>query len=74
MERFCGLLANSCKSRRYPYTSLSHCICDMAQLNQIKILYDLEKELDLDSQSGVTGQLYDECKYSPNDMISGAYN
>jgi hypothetical protein len=41
--------------------------------SQIKILYDLWRELDLDSQSGMTGRVYDECEYSLNDMISGAY-
>ena len=71
MERFCGMLANSGKSRRFPYVSLSNRICDIAQLNQIKILYGLEKELNLDDESG-TGQSFDECKCSPNKICSTA--
>jgi len=62
MERFCGMLANSGKSRRFPWASLSRRIYDIAQLNQIKILYYLDTQLDLRGISGATGQAYDECE------------
>ena len=61
MERFCGLLAASGKSRRSPYVSISHRICDLAQLNQIKVVYDLEESLDLRGPSGKSGDSYDNC-------------
>jgi hypothetical protein len=66
MERYCGLLANSSKSRRFPYVSLSRRICDIAQLNSIKVIYGLTKELDLsDGQSSVAkGQAYPQCEQS----------
>jgi hypothetical protein len=67
MERYCGLLASSGKSRRSPYISISYRICDMAQLNQIKVFYNLGKALDLNGQSGTTDILYHECKCSSND-------
>ena len=62
MERFCGKLSASAKSRRWPYRSLSYRICDMEHLNQIKILYDLGKELDLENLCATTGQSFDNCE------------
>jgi hypothetical protein len=63
MERYCGLLARSSKSRQSPYVSISHRICDITQLNQIKVIYNLTKELDLRDESSVAkGQVYDQCE------------
>jgi hypothetical protein len=62
MERYCGMLANAKKSRRWPWMSINHRICDVAQLNQVKVLYHIEKELDLRGQPSETGCIYDECK------------
>lgn len=47
MERFCGALLRTMKSRRFPFTSLDKRVCDLAQLSQIKTLFDLHEELDL---------------------------
>jgi hypothetical protein len=74
MERYCGLLASSGKSRRSPFISISYHICDMAQLNQIKVFYDLGKDLDLNGQSAMTGILYNECKCLTNGTMLIAYN
>ena len=57
------MLANSGKSRRFPWTSLSNRILDIAQLNQVKVLYRLDEELDLRGQPGGSGRLYDECRW-----------
>ena len=62
MERFCGLLANSNKSRRWPWMSINYRIFDVIQLNQIKVLYNLDEELDLRGQPGGQGRVYEECK------------
>jgi len=69
MERFCGMLAGSGKSRRFPWSSLSNRICDIAQLNQIKVLYHLDQELDLRGQPGGVGQVYDECQYLCRELM-----
>jgi hypothetical protein len=73
MERYCGFLAASGKSRRSPYMSLTYRICDIAQLNQIKIIYDLEGELDLQGESGMMGKSFGECKHPIINMISVTY-
>lgn len=63
MERFCGMLANSGKSRPFPWASLSNRILDIAQLNHVKVLYRLDEELDLRGQPGVPGKTYVECTW-----------
>jgi hypothetical protein len=62
MERFCGMLARSGKSQRFLWASLSYRIHGTAQLNQIKIVYQLDKQLNIRGVSSATGQVYDECK------------
>lgn len=47
MEQFCGSLLPAVKSRKHPYSILAHHIRDIAQLSQLKVVYHLEKELDL---------------------------
>ncbi|TFK95992.1 hypothetical protein BDV98DRAFT_478886, partial [Pterulicium gracile] len=45
MERFCGYLKRSKKSQKYPFASLARRLHDVAQLNQIKLVYQLGDEL-----------------------------
>lgn len=61
MERFCGAIARANKSRRYPYSSINRHVLQLSQLSQIKLLYRLTEELDLeDRQSNIaTGTRYD---------------
>jgi hypothetical protein len=42
--------------------SLNYRICDVTQLIQVKVLYRIEKELDLRCQPCGTGRVYDECR------------
>lgn len=62
MERYCGMLANANKSRRWPWMSLNHRICDVAQLDQVKVLYGLEKELNLRGECHEKEHFFDECR------------
>ena len=48
MERHCNTLLPAIKSRRYPYESINSFVTATAQLNQIQLLYNLDKELCLD--------------------------
>ncbi|CCO36635.1 hypothetical protein BN14_10777 [Rhizoctonia solani AG-1 IB] len=48
MERFCGALARASKSQRYPYSSLNCCVLQTLQLLQIKHMYNLTEQLDLE--------------------------
>jgi hypothetical protein len=48
MERHCNSLLPAIKSRRYPYESINSFVTATAQLNQIQLLYNLDKELYLD--------------------------
>ncbi|KAG9092634.1 hypothetical protein FS749_015554 [Ceratobasidium sp. UAMH 11750] len=61
MERFCGGLARSLKSRRFPFSSLDRRVLAVAQLSQIKSMYRLEDELNLEQrhQNVITGTRYD---------------
>jgi len=63
MERYCGLLAASTKSRRKPFISLSRRICDIAQLNQIKIKYDFRDELNLRAPVANKDKSYFQCEF-----------
>jgi hypothetical protein len=61
MEWYCGLLANSCKSRRAPFISLSHRIHDLEVLKQIKLKSNLTDVLNLDKAVMGAGQAYPQC-------------
>jgi hypothetical protein len=50
MERFCGAIARSNKSRRYPYSSINRHVLQVAQLSQIKLTYGMTEELDLEQR------------------------
>ena len=45
MERFCGSLQPSIKSRRFPWASIDRNLLAQAQLTQVKHLYKLTEEL-----------------------------
>jgi hypothetical protein len=64
MERFCGLLQPSIKSRRFPYASIDKYVINAARLSQCKIIYNIANELSLTHPcgAGVQGQfLTDKC-------------
>jgi len=66
MERFCGSLVVSIKSRKHPYTFLAHRVRDIARLSMIKVQYGLTDELDTSQQREVmsTGRPQTGCKYN----------
>ncbi|TFK96895.1 hypothetical protein BDV98DRAFT_514671, partial [Pterulicium gracile] len=49
-EQFCGYIVCSSKSQKNPYASFACHLCEVAQINQIKLLYHLDVELDLSPQ------------------------
>ncbi|QRV79766.1 Transposase family tnp2 [Ceratobasidium sp. AG-Ba] len=61
MERFNGSLARATKSRRFPYSALDRRVLEVAQLGQIKLIYGLTDELDLEDRRDniVRGTQYD---------------
>jgi hypothetical protein len=61
MERYCGLLANSTKSRREPFISLSRRIRDIEELKLIRLKYNLKDILNLDKIVMDAGQVYPQC-------------
>ena len=64
MERYCGALQPAIRSRRFPYTSLSHYVLDCARLTHIKLLYGLQDALPFKLILKEQGQIYDNCTYS----------
>ncbi|KAF8752888.1 Transposase family tnp2 [Rhizoctonia solani] len=50
MERFCGALTRASMSRRFPYSSINRRVLQLAQLSQIKLVYGLTEELELDER------------------------
>ncbi|QRV81550.1 Transposase family tnp2 [Ceratobasidium sp. AG-Ba] len=61
MERFNGSLARATISRRFPYSALNRRVLEVAQLGQIKAIYGLANELDLEDRRDtiVRGTRYD---------------
>lgn len=61
MERFCGAIARANKSRRYPYSSINRRVLQVSQLSQIKLMYGLTEELNLEARRSAlaTGTRYD---------------
>lgn len=55
MERFCGALLPSVKSRKYPYVSLNHRVRDISQLDLIKTRFNLGEALTLRSRKDTAG-------------------
>ena len=48
MERHCNTLLRSVKSRRHPYASIASFVTATAQLDQIRLFYNLHDELFLE--------------------------
>ncbi|EUC59533.1 hypothetical protein RSOL_317320, partial [Rhizoctonia solani AG-3 Rhs1AP] len=51
MERFCGALTRASMSRCFPYSSINRRVLQLSQLSQIKLVYGLTEELDLDERT-----------------------
>ncbi|KAG6837151.1 hypothetical protein H0H93_013741 [Arthromyces matolae] len=52
MERYCGQLQPTIKSRRFPYASIDRYVTEEAQLTQIKVTHDLFEKLALRAPRG----------------------
>lgn len=64
MERHCNTLLQSIKSKRHPYASISSFVTATAQLDQIRLLYDLYEALDLDPDAKESCKLIpDQCTF-----------
>lgn len=50
-ERLCGFIVQLSKSKKNPYASFARRLREIAQLNQIKLLYSLHNELDLSTET-----------------------
>jgi hypothetical protein len=61
MERHCNTLLHSVKSRRHPYASIASFVTATAQLNQIRLFYNLHNELLLDPKKRKTSNLSTIC-------------
>ncbi|KDQ10439.1 hypothetical protein BOTBODRAFT_115716, partial [Botryobasidium botryosum FD-172 SS1] len=53
MERYCGGLQRAIQSHRFPFASLDKRVRDLAQLDQIKTIYNLQRALDLTTRSKI---------------------
>lgn len=64
MEHYCGSLLPAIKSRRFPFASIDRRVVELAQLFQIKMLYNLRARLDLRKRKRVerAGQKVKGCK------------
>ncbi|KAI0819220.1 hypothetical protein BC628DRAFT_1333506 [Trametes gibbosa] len=68
MERYCGLLGPSIRSRRHPYASLNRYVLNSARLNHIKLIYQAHEVLSLRKPSvpkGVSIPNYTTCVVLP---------
>ncbi|KAH9935848.1 hypothetical protein B0H21DRAFT_813369 [Amylocystis lapponica] len=57
MERYCARLQPALRSRRFPDASLSRYVVSAAQLQQVKLIYDLTEELSLAPHHGGVASL-----------------
>ena len=65
MERHCNTLLQSIKSRRHPYASINSFVTATAQLNQIRLSYDLHEALSLDpDKEQYKGFVHDSCMFN----------
>ncbi|KDQ10505.1 hypothetical protein BOTBODRAFT_163812 [Botryobasidium botryosum FD-172 SS1] len=64
VERFCGSLLRTIRNRRFPFACLDRRIRDIAQLDQIKVRYNLSKILDLSLRGQIKdrGTCINNCK------------
>lgn len=65
MERYCGTLQPAIRSRRFPYASLDRFVLETAQLTQIKVIYNLVDELNLQPRREHVAGLFSDpsCMY-----------
>ncbi|KAF7974191.1 hypothetical protein HWV62_13235 [Athelia sp. TMB] len=63
MERFCGALQPAIRSQRFPYASLDRHVTEIAQLTQIKIIYNVHEELSLKLPRGAVAGLFSDLSY-----------
>jgi len=64
MERHCNTLLQAIKSRRRPYASISSFVTATAQLDQIRLMYNLHGALRLDPDKKENrGLIHDSCKF-----------
>jgi hypothetical protein len=63
MERHCNTLLQAIKSRRRPYASISSFVTATAQLDQIRLMYNLHGALRLDPDKENRGVIHDSCKF-----------
>ena len=73
MERYAGSLLPAVKSRLNPYGSLAQRVKRLAQLQHIKILYDLDEALDFrqrmwDDDISCKESIIEPCEPYPNKM------
>lgn len=59
-ERYCGSLVPAIRSRRFPFPSLDRYITELAQLTQIKMLYNLEEVLSFQAPKGDVAGLFSD--------------
>lgn len=45
MERHCNTLLPAVRSRLHPYTAIANCVTAMAQINQIRLLFNVSLDL-----------------------------
>ena len=63
MECHCNTLLQAIKSRRRPHASINSFVTATAQLNQIRLMYNLHEVLCLDSDKEKSGLIQDSCKF-----------
>lgn len=65
MERHCGDIGRRIKSRRHPFKSIDTYVTAQAHVTQIKLLYDLDKELSFRSDSHTGDFILSSCELPP---------
>jgi len=71
MERHCNTLLQSIRSKRHPYASIVSFVTATAQLNQIRLLYDLHETLNLDPDEKESRKLVHELCMSGHHLLAG---
>ncbi|XP_006457060.1 hypothetical protein AGABI2DRAFT_146706 [Agaricus bisporus var. bisporus H97] len=70
MERHCNTLLPSIRSRRHPYAAINTFVSAMAQLDQIRLRFNLQSELDLSPERLTTLPTYVSDSYSSYQLRS----
>src|ERR1700734_1103053 len=64
MERHCNTILQCVRSHCHLYKSISNFTIAVAQLNLIRLLYNMLDKMDLDPKRSETNKfIYDDCKY-----------